>query len=178
MYRMPYSFKNHYLMFAHYNQWVSAKLYVAIEALSVEQQKQDCGAYFKSILHMMNHLYVGDVLWLERICGYQPSGYALDEVLYPNVEDCIQVRRAHDFLLLEHIQSLSESAFTQDIHYIRRDQRYCEPLAEILAHVFNHQSHHRGQLHAMIYQLTGVSLELDLIDFQRAYAELYRTAHL
>lgn len=173
---MPYSFKNHYLMFAHYNQWVNAKLYAAIQVLDSEQLQQDCGTYFKSILQMINHLYVGDVLWFERICGTQPSAYALDEMLYSCVKECIQARKSHDVRLLEYIASLDESEFAQDVHYIRRGQIYHEPLAEILAHVFNHQSHHRGQLHGMIYQLTGISLELDLIYFQRAHADLYRTA--
>lgn len=175
---MPYSFKNHYLMFAHYNRWVNAKLYAAVEDLSPEQQHRDCGTYFKSIIRMINHLYVGDVLWLDRICGSKPSSYALDDVLYPNAAECIQARTALDLRLLEYIQSLEDCAFTQDIQYIRRDQVYCEPLTEILAHVFNHQSHHRGQLHGMIYQLTGISLELDLIFFQRAHADLYRIDHL
>ena len=173
---MPYSFKNHYLMFAHYNQWANAELYAAIQALSPEQLQQDCGAYFKSIIQMINHLYVGDVLWFERICGLKPSGYALDDMPYPDAGDLIQARKAHDLRLLAYIHSLDEAEFAQEICYIRRDQAYHEPLAEILAHVFNHQSHHRGQLHSMIYRLTGISLELDLIFFQRAHAALYRAA--
>ena len=64
-------------------------------------------------------------------------------------------------------------AFHQALTYIRRNQTYTEPLIEVLAHMFNHQTHHRGQMHNMVFKLTGISLELDLIYFQRENACLY-----
>ncbi|KXZ64777.1 DinB family protein [Acinetobacter venetianus] len=171
---MNYHFKTYFLMLTHYNQWANNKLFAVLEALSEAQLNQDCGAYFNSLIQTANHVLVGDFLWFERICGLQPSGYALDDVLYPDVQELIKVRKTHDQSLIDYVQVHDESAFHQPLTYIRRNQTYTEPLIEVLAHMFNHQTHHRGQMHNMVFQLTGISLELDLIYFQRENACLYR----
>lgn len=174
MWFMNYHFKTYFLMLTHYNQWANNKLFAVLEALSQAQLNQDCGAYFNSLIQTANHVLVGDFLWFERICGLQPSGYALDDVLYPDVQELIKVRKIHDQSLIDYVQVHDESAFHQPLTYIRRNQTYTEPLIEVLAHMFNHQTHHRGQMHNMVFQLTGISLELDLIYFQRENACLYR----
>lgn len=174
MWFMNYHFKTYFLMLTHYNQWANNKLFAVLEALSEAQLNQDCGAYFNSLIQTANHVLVGDFLWFERICGLQPSVYALDDVLYPDVQELIKVRKTHDQSLIDYIQVHDESAFHQPLTYIRRNQTYTEPLIEVLAHMFNHQTHHRGQMHNMVFQLTGISLELDLIYFQRENACLYR----
>ncbi len=171
---MNYHFKTYFLMLTHYNQWANNKLFAVLEALSEAQLNQDCGAYFNSLIQTANHVLVGDFLWFERICGLQPSGYALDDVLYPDVQELIKVRKTHDQSLIDYVQVHDESAFHQPLTYIRRNQTYTEPLIEVLAHMFNHQTHHRGQMHNMVFQLTSISLELDLIYFQRENACLYR----
>lgn len=174
MWFMNYHFKTYFLMLTHYNQWANNKLFAVLEALSEAQLNQDCGAYFNSLIQTANHVLVGDFLWFERICGLQPSGYALDDVLYPDVQELIKVRKTHDQSLIDYVQVHDESAFHQPLTYIRRNQTYTEPLIEVLAHMFNHQTHHRGQMHNMVFQLTSISLELDLIYFQRENACLYR----
>ena len=102
------------------------------------------------------------------------STYALDEVLYNQLAQLENARIEHDQRLINFIHEHDEVSFHQAITYVRRGQVYTEPLIEILAHVFNHQTHHRGQMHSMIFELTATSLELDLIFFQREYAYLYR----
>ena len=170
---MNYTFKTYFLMLAYYNQWANNKLFAVLEALPETQLNQDCGAYFNSLIQTANHVLVGDFLWFERICGLQPSRYALDDVLYPDIKELTQVRKNHDQSLIDYVQVHDQSAFHQALTYIRRNQTYTEPLIEVLAHMFNHQTHHRGQMHNMVFQLTGISLELDLIYFQRENACLY-----
>ena len=171
---MNYTFKTYFLMLAHYNQWANQKLFSTLIGLTEEQLNQDCKVYFKSLMQTANHVLVGDILWFERINGVVASTYALDEVLYNQLAQLENARIEHDQILINFIHEHDEVSFHQAITYVRRGQVYTEPLIEILAHVFNHQTHHRGQMHSMIFELTATSLELDLIFFQREYAYLYR----
>ena len=171
---MSYRFKTYFLMLAHYNQWANQKLFSILTTLTEEQLNQDCGAYFKSLMQTANHLLVGDLLWFERIKGAVASNYALGEILYPQIMSLIPARFEHDQCLIGFLNEYDEAAFNRLITYIRRGQTYTEPLIEILAHLFNHQTHHRGQMHSMVFQLTGKSLELDLIFFQRENAHFYK----
>ncbi len=173
------SFKSYFLMMAHYNQWANQCMFALMQTLTPEQLQQDCAAFFYDVIHTANHLLVGDILWMQRISSAQSKAdYALNEVLYPNIATLTTARQQQDLDLILWIQNQPLTAFAQEIQYERRGQQYTEPLCEILAHVFNHQSHHRGQLHSMLFQLTGQSLELDLIYFQRAHAARYRNNDL
>lgn len=166
--------KNYFLMMAYYNQWANQKLFTTLSNLTEAQLNQDCGAYFKSVLHTANHLLIGDIVWFERITGLEPSNYALDGLIYIDIKQLQQARVELDQRLLDVIMQSEPIKFDHLIRYIRRGEFYTEPLHEILAHIFNHQTHHRGQMHSMIHALTGKSLELDLIFFQREYSHLYR----
>ena len=170
---MNYTFKTYFLMLAHYNQWANQKLFSTLIGLTEEQLTQDCKAYFKSLMQTANHVLVGDILWFERINGVVASTYALDGVLYNQLAQLENARIEHDQSLINFIHEHDEVSFHQTIAYVRRGQIYTEPLIEVLAHMFNHQTHHRGQMHNMVFQLTGISLELDLIYFQRENACLY-----
>ena len=171
---MNYTFKTYFLMLAHYNQWANNKLFSTLIGLTEEQLNQDCKVYFKSLMQTANHVLVGDILWFERIKGVVASTYTLDEILYNQLAQLENARIEHDQSLINFIHEHDEVSFHQTIAYVRRGQIYTEPLIEILAHLFNHQTHHRGQMHSMIFELTAKSLELDLIFFQREYAYLYR----
>lgn len=171
---MSASFKHYFLMMAYYNQWANQKLFAALSNLTEAQLNQDCGAYFRTVLHTANHLLIGDILWFERIRGLEPSNYALDDLIYTELKQLKQARFELDLRLLDLIMQSEPIKFGHFIKYLRRGQFYTEPLHEILAHIFNHQAHHRGQMHSMFHALTGESLELDLIFFQREYSHIYR----
>lgn len=166
-------FKSYFLMLAQYNLWANQKIFHVLDHLSEAQLHQDCGGYFKSLLQTANHLLVGDILWFERVNGLTSSNLALDQVLYPSLTELSRARKYNDAAWISFIDACSEEALMREKTYLRRGQYYSELLVEILAHVFNHQTHHRGQMHHMIYQFTGQSLELDLIFFQREHVSKY-----
>jgi len=171
---MNASFKNYFLMMAYYNQWANHKLFAAFSNLTEVQLNQDFDTYFSTVLHTANHLLIGDILWFERVSRLQPSNHALNDLIYNDLKQLKQARFEQDQRLLNLILQTEQIKFDDSITYVRRDQMYTEPLHEILAHIFNHQTHHRGQMHSMLYALTGESLELDLIFFQREYSHIYR----
>jgi uncharacterized damage-inducible protein DinB len=170
----PNSFRSYFLMLAYYNQWANQQLYTRLLQLTPAQLNLDCGGYFQSLLKTANHLLVGDVLWFERINAWPSSDYALDQLLYADIELLRLKRDEIDQCLVDFISTFNAAFASHWISYLRRNIHYREPLTEVLAHLFNHQTHHRGQMHSMLLQLTGESLALDLIYFQREHANLYR----
>ncbi|HLN24775.1 MAG TPA: DinB family protein [Patescibacteria group bacterium] len=159
--------KQHFERFALYNQWANRRLYNAAEPLSDGQLWEDRGAFFGSLMGTLNHLLVGDRLWLSRLTG-EALTFSLDHVLHRDFASLRQAREATDASILTYVGTLDAVRLSAPVTYTNtRGERNEQPLNQILAHVFNHQTHHRGQAHGL---LSGFGLEapvLDLIYFLR-----------
>ena len=161
--------KAHFEQMAQYNAWANARLYRMAAALTDEQYRRDVGAYFKSLHGTLNHLLVADRIWLRRLTGTGDHPTALDAIVCDDLPSLTAARRAEDARIIEFVQGLAEERFEQMLDYQTLNgtpQKQC--LREILAHVFNHQTHHRGQAHVILTVL-GVSEPepLDLFIMQR-----------
>jgi uncharacterized damage-inducible protein DinB len=95
-------------------------------------------------------------------------------LLYADIELLRLKREEIDRCLVDFISAFHAACAWHWISCLRRNIHYSEPLTEVLAHLFNHQTHHRAQMHSMLLQRTGECLALDLIYFQREHANLYR----
>lgn len=159
----------HYGMFARYNAWANARLYDAAARLNSEQYRADRGAFFKSVHGTLNHLLVTDRIWLKRFSGQGEAPNRLDAILFENLSELRAAREREDERIVGYIDGLSDADLAGRIRYktITNPAEIEQPLAPALVHFFNHQTHHRGQVHCL---LTGFGLEapsLDLILFQR-----------
>lgn len=156
--------------FAAYNRWANRRLYDAVAAFSDEAYRRDRRAFFGSIHGTLNHLLVADRIWLGRITG-TPSGIAdLATILYDDFASLRAAREAEDERIVGLVQDLDDDRLTGDLVYANmRGEPQRTPLAMVLAHLFNHQTHHRGQVHDMIGQ-DGVPPPLDLLYFLREAA--------
>ncbi len=161
------SFQSYFLQCAHYNQWANQQLFTALATLIHEQLTQPQPAYFDSILKLANHLWVGDTLWLGRMQGQATALYQLDSVVFNDFSALYQARQQLDDTLIQFIVGKTETQILSNIIYSRWGESLNEPLHNVLSHVFNHQTHHRGQLQQMFFSVTGQSLALDMIIFQR-----------
>ncbi len=162
--------KAHFAGFARYNAWANRRLYDAAAGLSDAQLRADEGAFFGSLHATLNHLLVTDVIWMARIRGIPGPKWALDHIAHEPFADLRAAREALDADIVEGIETLRESdILAGEIAYSRvsRPEPIVQPLAEALAHLFNHQTHHRGQCHMILTRLTGTAPELDLLFFQR-----------
>ena len=164
------SFQAYFLKLARYNQWANQQLYVALNSLDDSQLHQLQPNLFDSIIKTANHIWVGDTLWLGRIDGNQPAKYQLDSVVFYNIRNLTKARVPLDQALNRSVQNLTEQDILGKVSYSRLGEMLQENLYDVLAHIFNHQTHHRGQLHSMIFAMTGQSLALDMIYFQRIKA--------
>jgi uncharacterized damage-inducible protein DinB len=155
------------MRFAQYNAWANARLYDASTALSDFERKRDVKAYFRSLHGTLNHLLVADRIWLRRITGEGPAPKRLDETLFEQFPELREAREAEDRRIIEYVSGLEAADFERVIEYGNtRGETHALPLQVILAHLFNHQTHHRGQATHILRQL-GVAEPpaLDLLYF-------------
>jgi uncharacterized damage-inducible protein DinB len=156
-------------MMAGYNAWCNERIYDVVAQLPDADYRADRGAFFKSVHGTLNHLLVADRIWLKRFSGRGDAPNRLDAILFENLDDLRDARHREDERIIAYIDSLSEADLGGRIRYktITNPVEIEQPLAPALIHFFNHQTHHRGQVHGL---LTGFGLEapsLDLILFQR-----------
>jgi uncharacterized damage-inducible protein DinB len=145
---------------ARYNRWMNDKLYALAATLSDEARKRDRNAFFKSIHGTFNHLLLADRVWLARFTGVTvpddfmgPGGIrSLDQELYVDFEALRRERAITDDELSAWVSNLTQDKLTQPLVYTRRGQRQETPLWWAVAHVFNHQTHHRGQITTLFTQ--------------------------
>jgi uncharacterized damage-inducible protein DinB len=163
--------KSRYQMFATYNSWCNERLYDAAASLSDDDYRADRGAFFKSVHGTLNHLLVGDRIWMRRFTGAGEMPPSLDAILYDDFDVLRAARRVQDTLISRYIDGLSEGDLLGTLRYrsVVRPQAIEQPLSPALDHFFNHQTHHRGQAHALLSSLIGndKTPSFDLIIFQR-----------
>lgn len=163
-------FEDHFRMFALYNRWANTQLYAAAAKLPAEALAEDRGAFFKSVLGVLNHLLVADRIWLARLEGNGPADYRLDEVVFTVLDALAPARAAQDAALIANVYSLEEARFGDVLTYPTRGGTVQTQLRHhALSHLFNHQTHHRGQAHDLMCQIGGRAAVpvLDLLHYQR-----------
>jgi uncharacterized damage-inducible protein DinB len=112
---------------------------------------------------------VTDRIWLKRLTGTGEHPDRLDEILHDDRRELLRARIAEDSRLKGVVDDYAEADLTQPVAYqTTSGKAYSQPLQDILLHLFNHQTHHRGQAHACVSILTGSEPPtLDLLAFQR-----------
>jgi uncharacterized damage-inducible protein DinB len=160
-----------YKMFAGYNAWANERVYNAAAKLSDEQYRADRGAFFKSVHGTLNHILVGDRIWMQRFTGKGDAPARLDVILYEDLASLRAARDREDARISAFIGQLTEEKLAAAFSYvtITNPKTVTQPLAPALDHFFNHQTHHRGQAHAILTGLKGREFapSLDLILYQR-----------
>lgn len=153
-------------LMADYNRWMNENLYGAASALSADQLAEDRGAFFGSLLGTFNHLMVGDTVWLRRFARHPsqfpslqylldiPPPRALDQILYEDFHSLRQARRSMDDAILSFVNETRESDYEQILAYQNvKGSSFRKPFGALVQHFFNHQTHHRGQVTALLSQL-------------------------
>lgn len=133
---------------AAYNQWMNEKVYGCALELSDEQRKRDLGAFFGSVHLTLNHLYVGDEAWMQRVHGEPISMTSTREERYTSFAELWTARQALDRRISAWAAQLTD-AFADGVFRFRSVayQRDIElPGWAVVAQIFNHQTHHRGQI--------------------------------
>ena len=169
-----------FLAQAGYNRWMNRKLYGIAGELTHEERTRDLGGFFRSVHGTLAHLLLGDRAWLARLSGDPALGrsldatgneiavHGLDQVLYDDFGDLRRERAKTDDSIIAWIESLDGAKLAADVTYktiAGAAQKH--PLWWAVAHVFNHQTHHRGQVTTLLKQLGRDPGVTDLIAFLR-----------
>lgn len=141
-------------LLARYNGWMNGKLYAACATLSAEERKRDCGAFFHSIHGTLNHLLLADSVWMGRFEGKPFAFSRLDHELYADFDELRAQRAELDARIGRWADGLTDEALDAKLEFTSAlmQRTYAPALWKIVAHFFNHQTHHRGQLTALLSQ--------------------------
>jgi len=158
--------KDHFLTLARYNVWATrALLQQHVATLPDELYRRDAGLFFKSIHGTLNHLLVGEhTVWFPRFAEGVSNRVALDAELEPDRERLLQrlVEGAERWPGL--IERFDDARFAGTLDYTTtKGVPMSLPFAATLAHVFNHGTHHRGQITAALTAMGRPCPELDLV---------------
>ena len=161
---------DHFRTFGRYNIWANRRLYDSCSDLrEAAYFAPRAGAFFASIHGGLNHIMVGDRAWMHRITGDGRSPNAHDEELYPSLSELRVAREVEDARILAFVEGCDDVDLARAVTYkpltASPDQR---SVAEMLGHLFNHQTHHRGQVHALLSDAGADPPPLDLIYYLRA----------
>ena len=161
--------QEHFKLLAAYNRWANARLYAAALDLSELSYRLHTGVYFGSLHGTLNHLLLTDRLWLKRLTGEGDLPNDLNAILYEDRIELTKARIAEDNRMVEVTGKYDETALRGRHSYrTTSGMPQSQVLADILLHLFNHQTHHRGQAHACLSILTGGEPpSLDLLAFQK-----------
>jgi uncharacterized damage-inducible protein DinB len=154
---------------AAYNHWANIRIYGAALEMPEQQYRRATGVFFGSLHGTLNHLLLTDRIWLRRLTGTGEHPDRLDAILFDDRRALLRARLAEDARLSNFVAGRSEADLTQPVEYRTTSGKpYSQPLQDILLHLFNHQTHHRGHAHACCSIVTGSEPpSLDLLAFQR-----------
>jgi len=161
--------KSLFEMLAAYNAWVNERLYDASARIPDGEYRRDRGAFFGSLHGTLNHLLLGDRIWMHRFTGEGEEPKELDAILYEDFAALRASRRVEDARIDTYITRLSETELAGTIRYrsTRSPAEIEQLLAPLLLHFFNHQTHHRGQAHCLLTEISGEAPSFDLLVYQR-----------
>lgn len=158
---------------AAYNRWANQALYGAAGKLSPEAFAAPRAGFFPSLGKTLNHILVGDTVWMGRLDGSGAAGITgLDQTLHADFASLAKARAAMDDRIVRFADSLTEQRLGETLSYRNMAGVAMETaIDQVLTHFFNHQTHHRGQAHAMLSSTEVAPPALDLIYFLRDHPD-------
>lgn len=160
--------KNLFIAQALYNRWANAKLAVEMARLAPERLTAVSAVNFGSILAIANHLVLADRAWLGRFTGQGEPVPSIDAVPYPSLPELAAARIIEENRAIAFARALDPAALTGILAYTAMNGApMALPLALCVSHFFNHQTHHRGQIHGLLGGCGLKAADLDFIFFER-----------
>jgi uncharacterized damage-inducible protein DinB len=157
--------KSHFMMLARYNVWATQKLFEHVDALPEDDYRRDAGLFFRSVHGTLNHLLVGEHrLWFPRFAEGTSPKLRLDEEIETDRVKLKQALLAGARRWEPYLDALDSNRFAGPIDYVStKGVPQSLPFSATLAHVFNHGTHHRGQITAAITAMGRPCPEIDLV---------------
>lgn len=154
--------QRYFLAQAYNNAWANYRLIKACRALDREELAAPRTNFFPSIIHTLNHILTVDWLYISALEGHCLGSRAFEpEIPFTLIADIDREQRAADRRLIDHCRLLDREMLAARVEIPRPTHVQVETADRVLLHLFQHQIHHRGQVHAM---LSGTSVSPPQLD--------------
>lgn len=160
------SLKDNFILMANYNEQMNRGIYNAVSSISADDFTQNRGAFFGSISGTLNHILVGDTIWLKRFAQHPsplksldtlntlPAPTNLDTILFSDFEALKQAREQIDQVITLFSQELTDDLLSSSLTYKNtKGDTFTKNFGSLIQHLFNHQTHHRGQVSTLLSQM-------------------------
>jgi len=165
------------VLFASYNASMNTRLYAAAAALPQDALSAERGAFFGSIIGTLNHIVAGDTIWLRRFMGHPsnfpalqamaaiPAPAGLAHIHSDDLASLLAHRQRLDAIIEAFAAEVSDSDLAHVLTYKNSRGECRKHFGSLLLHLFNHQTHHRGQATTLLSQ-SGVDVGVtDLLEW-------------
>ena len=156
---------------------MNQRMFEAASNLSISELSEDKKAFFKSVIGTLNHILVGDIIWLKRFFSGLPNNQvlayvasisnpkSLDCILFSDLSELQREREKIDSIICSWIHELSENDLSKIVIYKNMaGKEFKKPYSSLISHLFLHQVHHRGQVSVLLSQFGLDFGETDLIE--------------
>ncbi|MBD1584827.1 DinB family protein [Pseudoalteromonas sp. S16_S37] len=171
------SYLEHFILMSKYNSRMNAQVFNSMRELPEEVLHQNKGAFFGSLMGTVNHILVGDIIWLSRFSKHSelytalsellivlPTPKKLDEILFASLEPLEHIRKKVDSTIeFWLVNEVNEADIERCLSYKNsRGIVSTKKFSELVSHLFNHQTHHRGQVTTLLTQL---GIDIGITDY-------------
>ncbi len=157
--------KNDFQILYDFNRWANACVLDAAAKLTVEQYTRDLSNSFRSVRDTLTHILAAEWIWLRRWKGTSPRTF-LNPADFPNIEALRAKWAEVEGEQMEFVNSLAEDALMTKITYVNvKGETWSYALWQMLQHLVNHSTYHRGQITTMLRQLGAEPAATDFLLF-------------
>lgn len=149
-----------------YNEITNREMIAIIKNLDGSLINKDFGLYYKSIIGTLNHILYADIIWIKRFFSFCPEieneiqklpemkKNDYKEIQWQNINDFEQARYNTDAIIIDIFKKINEDKYQKKFKYKNFKGEFQTKTAwKAFIHMFNHQTHHRGQISAILDQL-------------------------
>lgn len=155
------------LKYANYNVWANNRIFNALIGLTEDQVRMELNSSFPSIRLTVKHMFDAESIWWMRLHN-DSSPYPWADDYHSNFTELLEESRLVSNRWRNYIEASSEESLEQKFKYIRNQQEFESKIADMLLHIFNHGTYHRGQLVTLMRQIGLTSIPAtDYIAFVR-----------
>ena len=149
--------------FARYNRIANGRLYEACAQLDPVEYRRERKGSFGSIHALLNHILLGDRIWMSRFAGGGSTTPPLNTILFDDFAELRSARAVQDEQIEAFFAKIDSDFLHRQLRYTNSQGKDCVEAAPVaVLHFFNHQTHHRGQVHVMISQTDVKPPSLDM----------------
>lgn len=172
-----YSWKSYFVVLSDYQQWANDRLFAALGGIDRAALQSPQGLFFDTIHHTVDHLMLVNRLWLARLRG-ESLEVDFRQLTYPDWDQLIEATQRQAEELTLWLESCPEIWFDGQLDYLSSNGEVRSMwMRDALTHMMNHQTHHRGQISAVITRLGATAPEMDYVYYKRdmeSYMEAIR----